>query len=166
MLKYEFYDYDWDGKNEYSFDITGEDYKNLIDVCCKYSSVVSFIFFKRNKNINLSQELEPYRITCPDSITHTFDHYKYYNLVKNDEIRYYRVCAEVQCILVHYAESIFEWIQGWDFNNPEDPTFYRNDGSVFFTSTIHEGELSLTPRENENVSNIISLDGWSQSENG
>ena len=164
MVKYEFYDYSWDGKTEYSFDIKEQDYQILIDICCKYSTVMSFIFFKRNENISLRQELEPYRIICPNNITNSFYHYKYYNLVKNEDIRYYRVCPELCNILKHYANSIYEWIQGWDFNNPEDPTFYREDGSAFLTTIIHEGYVLLTPRADEDVSVIVSRDGWQESE--
>ena len=159
MNKYVFYDSWWDGMNDYSYDITGDDYKKMIETCCKYSTVVSFIFFKKHSNINLAKELEPYRIDCPDNITYTFSHYVR-DLIKNEEIRYYRVCPELCYLLTHCVGGIFEWIQGWGLNNPEEPTFYREDGSVFFTSTIHEGELYLTPRDDEDVSKIISIDGW------
>ncbi|MBE6625537.1 MAG: hypothetical protein E7622_07885 [Ruminococcaceae bacterium] len=58
------------------------------------------------------------------------------------------------------TDSIFKWIDGWGFKNPEDPCFYRDDGSAFFTSVIHEGVVKLTPRENEDVSKIISNPLW------
>jgi hypothetical protein len=43
---------------------------------------------------------------------------------------------------------------------PEDPTFYRPDGSIFFKSTTHEGELTLMPRGDEDVSNVLSSGRW------
>jgi len=70
------------------------------------------------------------------------------------------MCPELCELLLKITDSIFKWIDGWGFKNPEDPCFYRDDGSAFFTSVIHEGVVKLTPRENEDVSKIISNPLW------
>lgn len=46
------------------------------------------------------------------------------------------------------------------FKNPEDPVFYRDDGSVFFSSIIHDGKCFLFPTDSENISDIVSSDHW------
>ena len=160
MEKYVFYDYDLDDGNEYFFDITGDDYKRLIETCCKYGAVVSFAFFREYKEISLAKELEPYQINRPDNITCPLCNNKRFDLIREAEIRYYRVCPELYWVLTHYISGIYQWTQEWHFSNPEDPTFYREDGSVLFTSIIHDGDLFLTPIEDEDVSDILSVDGW------
>ena len=42
----------------------------------------------------------------------------------------------------------------------EDLTFYRADGSIFFESTTHEGYCDLFPRDDEDVSELVSKEGW------
>ncbi len=77
-------------------------------------------------------------------------------------MRYYRLCPRLCEILICSAKSIFEWYQIiGEYNNPENPTFYRPDGSVFLESNIHEGELILYVNEDEDVSEVVSLPGWS-----
>ena len=46
------------------------------------------------------------------------------------------------------------------FNNPENPVFYRENGSIFFSSLIHEGEITLTVNDGEDVSKITMINGW------
>ncbi len=148
---YRFYDTDIYGNEEY--DIVGEEYENLLKTCCKYSSVLSLKFF--NKNIPYYRELEQYKIK---SKTHNIEIFK--NIVKQEEVVYYKTSPELCELLLKITDGIFKWIDGWGFKNPEDPCFYRDDGSAFFTSVIHEGVVKLTPRENEDVSKIISNPLW------
>ena len=72
---------------------------------------------------------------------------------------YYRVCDKLCDILLKTTNHIFSWLNGWGYENPEDPTFYREDGSLFFTSTIHEGECTLFVRD-EDVSEILANKLW------
>ena len=57
-LKYRFYDTDSTGNAEY--DISGNDYFRLIDVCCKYCSVVSFKI--GNKSSECLEYLNPFLV--------------------------------------------------------------------------------------------------------
>ena len=149
MKKYVFYDVD--SYTQESADWAGEDYIKLIKLCCKKCKTVSFMI-KKPKNI-VALALEKFRIEKPENIAFLFS-----VSYSNDElgIRYYKVCPELCDLLINSAQSIFEWLNGWGYENPEDPTFYRDDGSVFFYSIIHEGEIYLYPNENEDVKDIIS----------
>lgn len=74
--------------------------------------------------------------------------------------KYYHLCSELRDFILQKTDRLFIWIYAWGFTNPEDPVFYRKDGSIFFESIIHEGECYLYPREDEDVSNIVSKEHW------
>ena len=149
---YNFYDTDDMGFEEY--DITGKEYESLIRACCKYCVVLSFRITK--PNVKALIELEKFRIKKPDNITFEFVHYG-----KGANVHYFRICDEVCNILLNTTNNIFSWITGWGYENPDDPTFYREDGSVFFTSTIHDGECTLFIRD-EDVSEILANKLWTK----
>ena len=67
-------------------------------------------------------------------------------------------------IILRISDNLFGYIDGWGYTNPEDPTFYRSDGSVFLKSEIHEGEVWLMPRNNEDVSQIVADSNWIKSD--
>jgi hypothetical protein len=150
---YEYYDTDIDGNEEY--DIADEQYKNLISICGNYCTTLSLVI--TNHNSNLLNEISKYEIPKSEKITFQYTHYKNTDIV----VKYYRVCEKlIDCILSN-TNSIFCWINGWGYSNPEDPTFYREDGSVFFSSTIHDGICRLIVDESqEDVSNVISNHHW------
>ena len=157
MKIYKFYDWNLTDDEESSLD--EEAYQKLIKFCCDICEVVSFIIIKPSIcSKKIQESLKKFSILPPKNITYKF---RYYNI--NGEwngisaVQYYRVCPELCQLLLTSASSIFDWI---GYTYPEDPTFYRNDGSVFFTSTTHEGLLTLMPREDEDVSDIISYTGW------
>ena len=77
--------------------------------------------------------------------------------------RYLKSSADSAAVIVNantrMNDSIFKWMYG-KVKKPEDIAFYREDGSVFLSSVIHEGEDSLFPREGEDISAILDLDNW------
>jgi len=151
MNKYVFYDTDIDGNEEY--DICGEAYKILMRTCCQYSAV---LYLKcRQPNLTIANRLKLYEIKKPQNIPEDSGQYFPYC-----EKRYYRVCPEVCEILICAANGIFEWLDGWGFKNPDDPTFYRNDGTVFFVSEVHEGVCAIMPRPEENVEALLESVNW------
>ena len=143
MKYYRFYDTDIYGKN--SYDIKGDEYKNLLEKCFKYSTALILKF--KGKNISLYEELDKHKI-------------KSLNLGDTEEIAHYRTCPELLDLMLKSSDSIFEWINGWDNKNPEDPLFLRADGTIFFYSSIHNGELTLLPRQNEDVGSITKNPLW------
>lgn len=151
MIKYLFFDTDISGKEER--DISGKDYENLIQTCCQYCSFFSLIV--TNKDCSLLKELATHEIPKSEKISFQFNHYG-----DDLEIKYYRVSQQLCETILANTNTLFSWINGWNFANPEDPTFYRKDGSVFFTSTIHEGECSLMVKEDEDVSKITNDFRW------
>ena len=156
MKEYKFFDTDATGKEDY--DIFGNDYQNLINICCKYCTTISF----RIKNLEIAclAELSKFNIPKQKNILYVYNHY-YDNNESQTDVKYYRICPDLNQILLKTTDSLFNWIYGWGFENPEDPVFYRKDGSVFFSSLIHEGECSLFPQKGEDISSIISTGLWS-----
>ena len=139
--------------NTPGYEIRNNDYVDLIEACCKYSSVLSFV--NMHDRVFLFEKIEPYRIMADDNI---FDHScNYFTPGKRPPYKmFYRVCPETRDFVLQNAKSIFDW----GGNRPEDPTFYRADGSVFFCCRTHDDECVLFARENEDVSHIVSKEGW------
>ncbi|MBQ6825743.1 MAG: hypothetical protein IJP34_03675 [Clostridia bacterium] len=155
MLIYNFYDTDSSGMAEYN--ICNEDYKVLLEICFKYCKTMSLII--TNNNSKLLKKIEKFQIEKSENIIYKFNHYD-----NNVLIKYYQTCSELLEVLLNTTDNIFSWINGWGYDNPEDITFYRDDGSVFFTSIIHNGKCSLFVRKNEDVSLIIKNKLWIQSQ--
>ena len=134
-------------------EIANNEYAELIEACCKHSSVLSFI--NMHDLVFLFEKIEPYRITVDDSI---FDHScDYFIPGKRPPYKmFFRVCPEIREFLLQNAKSVFDWEE----NRPADPTFYRADGSVFFYCKTHDDKCVLFARDNEDVSNIVSKEGW------
>lgn len=148
---YKFYDSDDTGFEEYN--IIGSDYKKLIEICCKYCKTLSLII--TNPQSELFKKLETFEVKKSKNISFEYTHYD----KRIGFIKYYKVTPELYNTIIDNTDEIFCWINGWGFSNPEDPTFYREDGSVLFTSTIHDGECTLMVK-NEDVSEIVSDPNW------
>ena len=152
-VEYRFRDTDDTGWDEY--DIEGEDYRELIEVCCQYCSVVSFDVYPPNEEVEYLIQLQQHLIKRDPT-------YKALNgnCRTGSDKRYYTVCAEM-CDLLKKENNIFAWF--WEEKNPfhfENLTFYRNDGTIFFESITHEGECYLYVKETEDVSRIVSNELW------
>lgn len=156
MRTYFFLDTDLQGNAEY--DISGNNYADLIDICCKYSSVLSLMI--ENKRVKLVKQLESFRIAQPKNIQNEYTRYSQNDDGAGLDIRYYRVCDELCNLLKSSANSIFDWVYGQGHNKPEDPIFYREDGSKFFSSVIHECECTLCIAEGENADIVICNGNW------
>ena len=159
MLLYKFYNfYEKSVQGEkivVDNDISGEQYKDLMKTCCKYCKILSL---KYRKNVfNTTREKLKKFESVNGPLGRPF--IEYYS--RGEETVFYDVCEELLFCLLSLADNIFcDWIDGWRANGPDDPTFYREDGTVFLNTITHEGELTLRPRENEDVSHIISNIGW------
>ena len=151
MAEYRFYDTDIIGFTEY--DIAGKEYETLIGKCFAYCT--SFSFYVRSTEAVVPGELEPYRLPLTPSIKAYYQHYG-----DGGQIHHYRLSQYNRGSIHSVADSIFKWIDGWGYHNPEDPVFYRSDGSIFLASCIHEGCISLFPRAGEEVSDIITNPPW------
>lgn len=154
---YRFFDSDDSGTEERN--IVGSELKNLYDICFKYCDYMSLVITRGDTKF--SSELEQFRTTVP------FIPYilgsagnKLYFENNGKDIRFYKLVPELKELILKISEGIFGFVYSWGYHNPEDPHFYRSDGSIFLGSEIHEGELILMPRNGENISSIISNQYW------
>ena len=161
MSRYVFYDADVTGKEEY--DICGQDYATLIKTCCKYCSTLSFRI--THADTSFVAELEKFAVHRNNELHNAYEHYYGDNLNENalTEIRYYEVNKEMEEFILSVSNSVFDWIYGWGYTNPEDLAFYREDGSLFFYATVHEGMCVLTPNADESIDEIVSNGLWRKS---
>ncbi len=155
-----FFFYLYDEVTQKEQDIIGEAYRTLIDFCCRYSKTVSFIY--RTEELYYP-ELECFRIDRPKEITCSFFDL---GMGCRDEdeaelrLRFYKVCPEFCQWMKDSAFGVFEWLNGWGFKNPENPIFFRADGSVLLSTVIHDGEIMFCPREGEPAEEILSIGDW------
>lgn len=160
MHIYRFFDCNNKTGVEYrEYDLKGEDYRTLFEICFRYSGFMSFMNCTADNEF--LKAIEEYRIPKPGNIKSDNSLYGK-PFLDDDEIglQFFRTDNKLMNILLSHTRSIFEWIDGWGFENPENPVFYRKDGSIFFSSLIHEGEITLTVNDNEDVSDIVSKEGW------
>lgn len=161
MRQYNFYDTDSSGKEEY--DITGTDYFALLEVCFRYCSTVSLLLDLRCTNCDaLVADLEEDRLPVTENVRRIYDHYGVFtgDTLRNYEIRHYNLSDAVKNRISTITDSVFKWLYGWGHNNPADPAFFRDDGSVFFRSLVHEGVCSLHLRHGEDVHNLLHGKRW------
>lgn len=158
-MSWVFYDTNVYGDCNDEYDISGEEYEKLLEVCFKYCDTLMLKVVRNNlKNI---ERFEAYRTVKPagvdekrlQSITTCGDRFL------KDQFRFYKLCPGLFELMKETSNSIFGWTECWN-NNPDDPVFIRADGSIFFDSTTHEGELELFPRDEEDVAEIISNKLW------
>ena len=146
---YYFYDTDETGTAEY--DLSGDAYRELLELCGKYCAVVSFLDRTHSKRW---EAIEAYRIPIPDYVSAVYRrHY-----APDDEaqiVQCFRVCDAVLRLLSDHSDSAFDWKCG-----VEDLAFFREDGTTFFTCITHEGECILTPRDFEDVEGLVSNGQW------
>ncbi len=157
MMIYRFYDADMTGHEER--DVAGEAYSKLLQLCFRYSTTVSILLAP-----SFPEQLEvweAFRIPVTPNVREVYSHYGFDTLCDSDrfrgyEIRHYLLTPQIQTLIGMRTGSIFQWICAWGHQNPEDISFFREDGSVFFTSTIHEGHCTFCPREDEDISAILN----------
>ena len=165
MKKYIFRDTDYEGLGFDEFDISGDDYIDLIKTCAKYSA--SFAFMSSNgKPSFIPESLNNYKTPLTDEQAQSFSYCltPYIQLCKEtgegEYVFAYRTNDESIEQLLKMSSDLYRWYWQSEQTCPENITFYRSDGSVFFTSITHEGICELTPREDEDVSNIVSKEHW------
>ena len=151
-------------------DICGKEFDILINRCFDYSSCFSLIYRPSNNKLTF-----PVIIGYDNTVDYNqYDKY----IIKSGEthnwpgtygtsyggiIKYYKCCIQTLEMIYSISNSIFDFEYG-ENNNPEDPCFYRSDGTVLFASQIHEGQCWLFPRENEDFTDILKAIPWNKTE--
>lgn len=161
MRLYKFFDSDITGQAEW--DISGVQYQQLLQSCFRYCSTVS-VMVSLNC-VDRIRSWEPYRIPVTPNVQKVYAHYGLpvdgsTNITDSYEIRHYSLTPQMKRMLQAYTTSLFQWTYAWGHNNPDDLSFYRADGSVFFSSLVHEGECTLYLKENEDMRDVISQGAW------
>ena len=135
------------------YDMSGQDYINLLDTCFKYSQ---FFFFHYNKfEIIIPEWLNDY--TVPVSNIPAVQNYQY--------------CYALNSMCIILNEKTIEWIRNvtdsmlsWvctrNCKNPEDPVFLRDDLSLFFWSESHEGFFRIYVKDGEDINDILKTGLW------
>lgn len=148
-IYYVFWDYD--DETDKDLDIDGEAYAELIDVCFRYAEVFAVTYSL--KGFHEVQHMGG----------SVFQYCVAKKAILNGQIRcYFKCCQATKQYLLETDPCLFSWY--WNEKQhgylPENLTFYRNDGSVFFASETHEGQCYLYPRE-EDFSSVLNSEGWS-----
>lgn len=154
-MNYIFFDYNDDTNEEYN--IQGEDYRELLRVCFRYSEMCSVWF---SPHIHWVEKLKPYEISVdPDRFEYA-PPYGHEDEDKGDiiiQLHFYRNCPELHQLLVDYTYDIWN---GWDYEQPAFLHFYRADGTCFFMSDTHDGKCAFYPRVGEDISSVVSKAHW------
>lgn len=154
MQIYKFYKFYRDKDNSLiKCDIAGEAYKHLIEVSAKYSSILSLCYY--GNGAPLKKKLKKFETMMPTNISFV----EYHN--HGGKLVYYTVCPELCEVLIASANGMFdEWVQNWQSEGPDNLTFYRDDGSVFLNTVTHDNVITLRPRDDEDIEDIISRGRW------
>lgn len=132
------------------FPLSGTHYTQLLQCCFKHSSFVSF------RHVNSAHpsvsHLEKWEVKSDDIV---FD-------ISDDAGKrsMYVACNDLHHAMLMWCDDLFSLHAYGEHPLPEDPIFFRKDGSVFFSSIIHEGECSLYPRTGESVEDVLSWGHW------
>lgn len=160
--RYEFYafsDHSDDPYEEYT--IKDGELVSLFELCAKYSKIVALSFLPGDEKI--LARLSTYALD--ESETGIFQ--KQQRIVGEIYIdgtrlteKYYHVGPGFLQTLLEISEYDLFTLAHFGNSKPENPAFYRADGSIFFDSIIHDGKCYLFPRAGEDVSAVVSHPGW------
>ena len=161
MALYRFYDTDAAGTKTY--DISGARYRQLLGTCFQYCTSVAMCV---HQDVNADfLSIESFALPVTSRLRVQYGHYGSFaaddrNETKTYQLVHYVLEPEVKRFLLTRADGIFQWTYAWESENPDDLTFFRPDGSVFFSCRAREGVCTLSPAEDEDVSLILSDPRW------
>ena len=167
MRKTAYYYSDNDDYTDTERDICGEDYKEFIDKCFEYCTLLSFDV--PIECSYLTKDIIAYEkhIDITPAVYSLWQ--EYYNNGPSGaclERKYFVSCNETKEFLYGF-NSIFSYL--WEdaekdtssnMRKFENLIFYRDDLSVFFKAETHEGYCFMYPEENEDVKEIVGKNGW------
>ena len=137
---------DWDDIKGVEYDISGQDFRNLVEVCF---SKCAFVSFKKNNGSNAI----PQKAVPRDGLT-----------LKNPKAVAYQCTNTLKEYILAHQKAMFDWtVLSENSDRLEDMTFCRKDGSIFFWSETHEGICALLPNGSDEVASIVNRDGWVKS---
>ena len=155
MRQYCFRDTDASGDAEY--DIIADEYEVLLNICvtyCKYLTIRICC-----NDIVLPARMLAHQTELLPEMKTKYAHYG----DANGRIIAFRVYPEIVTDMIGVASSVFSWTSGWGLHNPDDPAFFREDGSAFFYSVVHEGKCVIEQKAGEDIGAIIHDRRWQES---
>ena len=184
MKKYAFYD-TYDNPEYQEYELKGEAYKELMQLCFRYCDTMSLLQWHRIPNVSeenekfftispqsilIGKRFEKFQIDPPENINWSFSHYVCSAPRKNPQenfiriaetsVKHYKLCPELFELMTTITHDIFWWADDNKNGLLEEPCFFRADGCCFFNSIVHEGELFLYLKEDEDASKLFSLSKW------
>ena len=153
---YKFYDSDEHG-NEVPFE--GKDFENFLDMCFQYSDYFSFMYDGDFDTSDAAAGNFFVRAFVSSSISEVIQISNFLNnntneiiyrcrLGHNVKVLFFRCCEASKKMILDFSRDLWAFCSD-NGSMPEDLTFYRKDGTTFFTSLIHEGEAFLFPKDTE-----------------
>ncbi len=137
-----------DNRND---DISNDHYRTLIDTCCQFSAYFSVVYQADVPNIDALNDYL-YQSFYTDSWPGTPA------TSQGGIMKIYHCNQATNTILKDITSSLFSWCAA--NRMPEDLAFYRTDKTVFFYSTIHEGECYLLNKKEEKILFADKQNGW------
>ncbi len=189
MEKYTFFDsFDILQNGEYvytEYELKGEAYREFLRFCFRYCKTMTLLFWdiidgitdqklidkiSFKKNDVLEEKIKEFEIEPPKDIQCNFSHYKVSVSVGDQpldriyvaetSVKHYKLCPALFELMTTVADDIFSWADENVCGRFEDPCFFREDGSCFCFSIIHEGVLYLYLNENEDPSELFKMSKW------
>ena len=153
-MSYLFFDHDGRGDEIPCADY---DFELLLNICFQYSEYVSFIV--EESDFARYPELISYTVNEErDQLLEAYNMHVRYS--RESAVSFFYCSEEFKKLILSISKDLWSFIHAWGFANPEDPTFYRRDGSVFFSAIVHEGEAVLYPRKSEDISAFLDRIQW------
>ena len=131
--------------DEADLDITGENYRMLINACFDYAPFFSSTIFEAD-----IPELRPYiwRVQVEEDCFKPGKHYK---------TVYYHCCQGSKDYLCQTPHSLFYWKGSW--LTPENLCFYRADGSILLRSIAHDQDCYVY-LQGEDINKFLPIAPW------
>ena len=156
MKKYEYFNYNFYGDCNTDYSFVGSDLKELFETCFKYCDSFVVRLVTRCTAEKLPSSLDKYRISISEEISDMYGEMIIIGSDEKQELRRYKLSPEVKEFILSFTDDLFKWgRRGFEIQNPEDPAFFREDGSLFFYSSIHDDYCELYVRDGEDVSHIV-----------
>lgn len=148
-MKYTFFGRDY-FSNSGAFDFTPDHYSTLLKRCSQYTTYFSLQI--HGEHTLFQRELRKWEIEKPD--------FPYQGESHPENRHYYRLCPESFELLSRITDNFFEFDYTCEHPYPEDPAFYRSDGTVFMDVIAHEWECNIYPLPEENVDDVLAFGHW------
>lgn len=154
-----YYDYFCDLENEEDT-INGEELKQLWNICFRYCKAFSVTFWNASETTNYYTEFKNNALNMYR--THSWPGTTAYGATVDPYVAVLPCNEKTKELIFAVSDNLLEFVYWWGYNNPEDPAFYRQDGTVFFESTIHDGGFHLSVDKDEDISELLLNRNWKQ----